>query len=512
MDLTTRLVRLAGTRPHALVVAARGGTACRLAVERELLRRGWPRATSPADADLLVLAGVPGAELAAAADAVWAAVPTPRARCRIDQPADVAGLLDRAAADLVTAGRGWGVPEGEQVEPAPSGNEHHEELPGVDGEHDPHDEHGQHGGPAEQGGRCEHEHSEHEHSEHEHSEHGSHDGHGSHAGHGSHSGRTEHSARDQHDKVDDDQHGSDGGHDAHAQHGSAGGHGSHSGHKQHESHGEHSSHGGHGGHGSHGGHAGHGGMEMPGGLPMADLGEDRDGLMLDQLQVSLGPVLPDWPAGLVLDLTLQGDVVQEAAARLVDDPVTAPFWTAGTPDEAARRAVARELDALARLLGVAGWEDPAARARRLRDDLLEASADVSTRATCSSAAQLSRRVRRSRTLCRMLRGLPDIPALVALRLGALDRALAAVLRRDAPGGDTHGGDGTGGTRLGPAELERALVGAELAAARLLVAAADPDTDAGIHTTSGAEVGAAHHGQAAPTGHPGIGTQGNTARG
>ncbi|HET6635675.1 MAG TPA: hypothetical protein VFH77_11710, partial [Streptomyces sp.] len=50
-------------------------------------------------------------------------------------------------------------------------------------------------------------------------------------------------------------------------------------------------------------------------LPMADRGEDRDGLMLDVLHLPLGPFLPHWPAGLVVDVELQGDVVQQARAR-----------------------------------------------------------------------------------------------------------------------------------------------------------------------------------------------------
>jgi hypothetical protein len=43
------------------------------------------------------------------------------------------------------------------------------------------------------------------------------------------------------------------------------------------------------------------------GLPMAREGDDRVGLRLGRLHVPLGPVLPDWPAGLVMRLTLQGD-------------------------------------------------------------------------------------------------------------------------------------------------------------------------------------------------------------
>ncbi|MCQ0019794.1 hypothetical protein [Actinomadura madurae] len=39
---------------------------------------------------------------------------------------------------------------------------------------------------------------------------------------------------------------------------------------------------------------------------MADRADDRDGLRLDVLHVPLGPVLPFWPAGLRVDLVLQG--------------------------------------------------------------------------------------------------------------------------------------------------------------------------------------------------------------
>ncbi|MHB1873749.1 MAG: hypothetical protein ACYCPF_02680 [Streptosporangiaceae bacterium] len=59
-------------------------------------------------------------------------------------------------------------------------------------------------------------------------------------------------------------------------------------------------------------HDGMEGTEMPGGLPMAGRGDDRDGLRLDRLHLRLGPVLPDWPAGLAVRLTLQGDVIQQA--------------------------------------------------------------------------------------------------------------------------------------------------------------------------------------------------------
>jgi hypothetical protein len=106
-----------------------------------------------------------------------------------------------------------------------------------------------------------------------------------------------------------------------------------SGHHTETGHGDHDAMGGHDGEMRHADHgemgysdpgemqADHGdmaGMDMGGmdmhmatgpvrGLPMAHEGDDRDGLRLDRLHVPLGPVLPDWPAGLVVRLTLQGD-------------------------------------------------------------------------------------------------------------------------------------------------------------------------------------------------------------
>src|SRR5699024_5964325 len=105
----------------------------------------------------------------------------------------------------------------------------------------------------------------------------------------------------------------------HENHDGYGGHEGHGGHESHEGHGGHESHEGHGGHESHEGHGGHGGMDMaPGGIPLAQGGEDRDGLEMDVLHLALGPVLPFWPAGLVLRCSLQGDVVVDAEAAVID--------------------------------------------------------------------------------------------------------------------------------------------------------------------------------------------------
>ena len=61
---------------------------------------------------------------------------------------------------------------------------------------------------------------------------------------------------------------------------------------------------------------GQGGKAMTGGVPygrpMAERADDRDGLKLDYLPVRVGPLFAPFPAGLALDVKLQGDVIQEA--------------------------------------------------------------------------------------------------------------------------------------------------------------------------------------------------------
>jgi hypothetical protein len=197
-------------------------------------------------------------------------------------------------------------------------------------------------------------------------------------------------------------------------------------------------------------------MALPGGLTMADLGEDRDGLTLDRLHVPLGPLLPDWPAGLVVRVTLQGDVIQEAAAEVLD-----PVDHADHPLPPA----VLELDGLARFLGVAGWADAAARCRGLRDRLL---IDPEDRRAVGAGLALVARVRRSRVLRWSLRGIraggADLGELLDERLA---RARAAL---------DGAGSGAVGTTPDLTGLAEVLVGAELAAARLIVAAVDPLTE------------------------------------
>jgi hypothetical protein len=264
-------------------------------------------------------------------------------------------------------------------------------------------------------------------------------------------------ATDEHEPDTGDRGGQDDGSQDHGAHDHGGGE-EDGGHDHGEEHGSGSDHGDHEG-------MEHGGMDMPmpGGIPLAGGGPDRDGLDLDELHVPLGPVLPAWPAGLVVECTVQGDLVTAARARVLTGGTPAPGdldLVHGSPPD--------RLDRVARLLLVAGWDDAATAAARLRDRLLSAGAADDVR---PEVERLAARVRRSR----LLRwSLADVPGVRDRLLGWLTEA------RDAPAGAPTPVAGT------PVEfLGNMLLGQDLAAARLLVAAADVDT-AGL-VRSGADL-------------------------
>ncbi len=226
------------------------------------------------------------------------------------------------------------------------------------------------------------------------------------------------------------------------------------------------------------GDMGHGDTEMsPHGIPLASGTADRDGLEMDVLHLPLGPVLPQWPAGMVLRCTLSGDVVTEAAVEVL----------AGGPVEAAsddlahqHLGVARRVDAACRVLALAGWDDEATRLRVARDALWH---DGATSTAVRALARSSARVRRSRTLAWMLR---DLGRVTADRAGGLDLP-------DCVHGDVHdrllamldgaaaglGGDGR--VAVAPPAaliglLPSLVTGLDLAAVRLVVASLDVRVD------------------------------------
>ncbi|MEW2355010.1 hypothetical protein [Spirillospora sp. NPDC029432] len=281
-------------------------------------------------------------------------------------------------------------------------------------------------------------------------------------------------------------------------------------HTEHTEHTENTGHE-HAGHTGHGGHEGHM-MGAPGGVAMAERAPDRDGLKLDVLHVPLGPVLADWPAGLRVRVAMQGDVVQRAEAEVMGGAGGGRFWDAPwlaaaaggrvARGEAERRRAASLLDGLARFLAVAGWRGQAERARRLRDGVLAGAPDEELRA---SFARFARRTGRSRTLRWMIRGLGavdraaveryglagfvarhpgDAVTRLHARLAEIGESLALLGDRTAlaDGEGPRGPVGSAPSAATLAALPDLLAGAELSAARLIVADLDPDPD---------QIGAAH---------------------
>lgn len=144
-------------------------------------------------------------------------------------------------------------------------------------------------------------------------------------------------------------------------------------------------------------------MPMPGGIPLASGGDDRDGLEMDVLNVPLGPVLPYWPAGLVVRCVLQGDVIVSAEADILA-AAGIPIEGSGSADEGRRQAI-RRCDDAARLLAISGWSSAAVRARAIRDAL---GSGIPTVETAGQLDALSRRVKRSRLLRWSLKGVPAL--------------------------------------------------------------------------------------------------------
>ncbi len=308
MGVRARIRRWALRRPRVLVIDTPGSQGLRWQLEAELDRRLWPPALSPADADLVLVLGRPGPELAAATEVLWSQVPQPRHRQDIGVGGDLQAQLDAALRALA--------------------------------EHDEHDMH--------QGG-----------------------------------------------DVD--------------------------------------------------------------GLPMADTAPDRDGLRLDVLRVTLGPVLPAWPTGLLLRGSLQGDVLTGVDLSWVDTDL------AVVEDAVAAGPEALALDRLARFLLVAGWPTAAAAARRARTGLSDPDSPRVGQAR-RDAARVVRRIRRSRSLRWSVRGIgPAAPVggdvwdhvhrWCEIAAGA-DCAPSPVAPRSLT------------------DLATELEGSELAAARLILASSD----------------------------------------
>ena len=334
MGLKGSLLRWATSRPHVYLVEAPGAAYVRRAAEAALDARGWRRADSPAQADVLLTAG-DDAAIAGHLDLVWSQLPGPRVRHQVVDAAAVDAALDEVARRLRDAG--------------------------------------QHAADARS--------------------------------------REDEVARWLEDDSDAEQMD-------------------------------------HGDHGDHGGHD-HGGGMAPSGIPLADGADDRDGLEMDRLVHTLGPALSLWPGGLVVRLTLAGDVVAEVEHRWLGDVVSPapadPAHSAGT-----------HWDAVATTLALAGDEHAATLARHLRDRPDDA--------THAAARRLRRHVARLH------------------RLRALPSPVAAALLAEP------------GAEAGAVDVADLVRGRDLADARLLIASHLPR----IPRTPGTPGHSAHH-----AGHEGM---------
>ncbi|MGB3828794.1 MAG: hypothetical protein WA962_08440 [Ornithinimicrobium sp.] len=246
-------------------------------------------------------------------------------------------------------------------------------------------------------------------------------------------------------------------------------------------------------------------MEMaPGGIPLAEGARDRDGLEMDVMHVRLGPVLPHWPADLLIEAAVQGDVIVEATGRSIGIPSAAhdqsrELGSDGlSADQAAR---VWHWDNLAHMLALLGWQDAAARARACRNDVL---GSPTSGAVDQRGERLGRRITRSRTVRWSLRNVGHLSAADCARLGvpmsmagdSYARLITMVDRCLDPAGSSAAPADTGSTVpevagqparadaaspdvvspdvVSPdvAAIAGALVGVDLAVARLVVASLD----------------------------------------
>ncbi|MFG2472912.1 hypothetical protein ACGFXB_47060 [Streptomyces canus] len=467
MDLRGLLRRAAMQRPAVLAVTLPGATDVRVAVEAEVRRQGWPVVGTPAAADLLVVCGSSEPGEAEWLEDIKRSMPEPAVRIVVQEAGQVVRALDRARRDLtdraVIPGEADAGDRQDAARGEPGGDAH-------GGHHrrgDDHRDGAHHGGsppraPDDQG----------------------HPNHSVGHAHGDHAPHTGHEGHEGHEKHQPDDHAA------------------------HMDHMDHQSHAGHMDHMGHDMHA----MGEVAGLPMAERGDDRDELRLNQLHVPIGPGLADWPTGFILRLTLQGDVVQGVEVDHLPVPSghRPPFWDEPwmrasqgeeiTRGSAARRRSAAHLDSVGRLLAVVGWDDAAARCRRLRDDLLSGASRERISGDLRGAL---RRVERSRTLRWSIAGLGELsssraraagvtgPALAAdgdaydrllMWLGEIGRGIEELdderpLTPDeltGPRGRLDGAQPPSRALLDV--LPELLTGAEFACARIIVASLDPDIE------------------------------------
>jgi hypothetical protein len=202
---------------------------------------------------------------------------------------------------------------------------------------------------------------------------------------------------------------------------------------------------------------GQGGTGMTGGVPygrpLAGRAPDRDGLALDQLPVRVGPFFAPFPAGLVLDVTLQGDVIQSVVVpgnafvetgdggtllRVTNDPFHAALGEPVRIADLERRRARHHLRWLAGALRVHGLDALGQRTLALAVSL----ADGVPEGAAGDVAALGRLLERTRGLGWATAdvGVIDSALLAGRGLGPVARAagLAEDARLDDPAYDVLG--------------------------------------------------------------------------
>ena len=213
-------------------------------------------------------------------------------------------------------------------------------------------------------------------------------------------------------------------------------------------------------------------MSGPGGYPLAEGAVDRDGLEMDVLHRRLGPVLPAWPADVVLDVTLAGDTITDAAAAMVDADDHVPAEP--------KNVAAIALDQAAQVLAVAGWDAAAARTLRIRDLTVTGHRDQAR----ERIRPLHRRIERSVMLRWSLRGTqvrPGVDVRTVL-LERLERADAALNGRQPKPELATTVD----------EIPALVEGRDIGSARLVVAALTVHPGRRTDTTDPAGAAKRHH--------------------
>ncbi len=228
---------------------------------------------------------------------------------------------------------------------------------------------------------------------------------------------------------------------------------------------------------------GHGGEGMMGGVPygrpFAEMTDDPDGLMLDQLPLQIGPLLPAFPPGLVLHVGLQGDVLRGVTVgdnpyrSWPGDPAVGPLDTTAFvdartgPTTVAALEVARARHHLRWLAQTLRLHGLAARGQRIA--ALAQSLSVADRPAVES---LARRLGRDRGLAAATSGVGVVDQATLERLGIElsggPVARAAGMAVDARSGDPayasldfepvvhHEGDARARLRQRAAEAAQAL--------------------------------------------------------